>query len=135
MLVNRLIHYGPQFVYKGPFQSRVHIETLTVNLSHDNHPVSDTCSLFTNLFRGVSLFADTGAFAGKISRIRVCSGDSVKEVKSEDLATERSDIALRTRRHLWLRMVAARMKHDGDHSSIVWGMEMSSKIAAQGSKD
>ena len=138
LLLNRLIHYGPQFVYEGPFQSRVHIETLTVNLSRgtclDGDLHSSLLSLFTKLFRGVSLFAHTGAFTGIISRIRVCCGESVQEVKSEYLRTERPDIALRIFRH-GLSSIIDRMKHDGDHSSIVWGMEMSSKLAAHENKD
>lgn len=133
MLVSRLIHYGPQFVYQGPFQSKVHIETLTINLSHDNPPVSDTRTLFTELFRQVSRFASTGAFTGKISRIRVCSGDSVKEVRSEHLLTQRRYIA--TWIHLrGLTTIIECMKHDGDRSSIVWGIEMSSKFAIEENK-
>ena len=134
VLVNRLIHYGPQFVYKGPLQSRVHIETLTVNLSQDIYSVSDLSSLFAKLFRGVSLFANTGAFTGIISRIRVRCGESVKEVNYEYLMTERPNIAEMICRY-GLVSIHDRMMHDGDHSSIVWGIEMSSKIAAQGKKD
>ena len=133
LLVNRLIHYGPQFIYKGSFQSRVQIETLTVKLFHDKYTAGDLSSLSTKLFRGVSLFAHTGAFTGIISRIRVRCGESVQEVKSEYLQTERLDIALRICRH-GLSSIIDRMKHDGDHSSIVWGIEMS-KLAAQENKD
>ena len=134
LLLNRLIHYGPQFVYRGPFQSRVQIETLTVKLFHDIYTGSHLPSLSTKLFRGVSLFAHTGAFAGIISRIRVRCGESVQEVKPEYLRTERLDIALRICRH-GLSSIIDRMKHDGDRSSVIWGIEMSLKFAVQENKN
>lgn len=39
ILLSRLFHHGPQFIYRGPLKRHLHIDTLTIYHSHDNLPV------------------------------------------------------------------------------------------------
>ena len=81
-LLNRFFHHGPQFIYKGPFFPKIHVDTLRIVLS----PMTHEHPSFKHLFKEMSEMASLGVFYGQILNIQICAGDHVRQVRPEFLA-------------------------------------------------
>ncbi|CAD6588407.1 MAG: hypothetical protein ASARMPREDX12_003406 [Alectoria sarmentosa] len=109
-LLSGLFHHGPQFVYKGPFERELHVNTMVFTVWRDEMPggkfhedamearslpsvLSMRRRIVQSVWMKMRMIASRGIFLGRVSKLKLNTGKDVKEFRIPDrkLAQETLD--------------------------------------------
>lgn len=80
-LLSGFFHHGPQFVYKGPFDRQLHVDTMVLSMRHRT---------VSSVWRLLRMIASHGTLSGRVSKLKLNTDEGVKEfpIPDKELAQE-----------------------------------------------
>ena len=108
-LLSGLFHHGPQFVYMGPFERRLHVDTMVFKICRGEMLNEEFCKsametrsppsvlsmrrrIVLSVWLQLRMIASRGTLLGKVSKIKLNTGEDVKEVPVSDRELAQSTV-------------------------------------------
>lgn len=108
-LLSGFFHHGPQFVYKGPFERQLRVDTMVFTICRGEMLNEELCksavearsppSVFSlgrrivlSVWLQLRMIASWGTLLGKVSKIKLNTGEDVKEVPISDRELAQSTV-------------------------------------------